>query len=310
METNKRFFAVGTFVLAGIIGLAAILAWLSTHRIGYLMYEVHFYEPVAGITNGTPVRYNGVDVGYVTNVDFDTSDPRRATALLELRPDLVVRKDFVAHVDNEGLAGESYIEIDGGSSREPLKREGGDRYPIIRSGVSPFNRIKTETPEVLHSFKQMADRATDLLNEQNQMKIAEILRNLSTASDRLNQVLLSTDQAARAISDTAKKIGTMGDKIGDAATQSKDQIKQSGAQINQAFSDADAAAKGIDKLSKDVDHVVNSSEAQLTDGLGQLDQLFAQARSMVQKIGRVADDVQRQPTELLFGDTRKGYAPK
>jgi hypothetical protein len=60
----------------------------------------------------------------------------------------------------------------------------------------------------------------------------------------------------------------------------------------------------------DVDHVVTSSEAQLTEGVGQLNQLAAQARSVVQKIGRLTDGVQRQPTELLFGDTRQGYAPK
>lgn len=311
MDTNRRFFAVGIFVLSGIVGFGSMIAWLSTHRIGYAVYEVQFSEPVSGIASGTPVRYNGIDVGSVTNIDFDRNDPRRVIALLELRPDLPIRTDSLALVDNQGLTGESYIEIDGGSGAAPLlKRESGSRYPVIPSGHSSFYRIKTEAPEVLHSFRKMADNASDLLNEQNQKKVAEILKNVSAASDRLDQVLLSTDQAAKAIADLAKKLGTMSDKIADTAMESKDQIRQSAAQINQAFADADAAAKRLDKLSMDVDHVVTSSEAQFTDGIGQLNQLFGQTRSLVQKIGRLTDDVQRQPTELLFGDRRQGYMPK
>jgi len=275
------------------------------------MYEVRFSGAVAGVSSGAPVRYNGIDVGYVTSLDFDRNDPKRVVALLELRPDLPIRTDFVAFVDNEGLAGESYVEIDGGNPDSPLlKRQEGNRYPVIPSGASPFQQIKKDTPEVLHSFRKMADRASDLLNEHNQKQIAEILRNISTASDRLNEVLLTTDQAVKTIAETAKRLGKMGDEIGVAATQSKDQIRESAVQINQAFASADAAAKRLDKLSMDVDHVVTSSEAQLTEGVGQLNQLAAQARSVVQKIGRLTDGVQRQPTELLFGDTRQGYAPK
>lgn len=49
----------------------------------------------------------------------------------------------------------------------------------------------------------------------------------------------------------------------------------------------------LDRLSMDIDHIVTSSEAQFTDGIGQLNQLFPQTRSLVQKIGRLTDDVQQ-----------------
>ena len=312
METNRKFFAVGIFVLVGVLGLAISIAWLSSHKMGYAtVYEVRFPGTVAGLASGTPVRYNGVDVGYVSNVDLDRNDPKRVVALLELRPDLPIRADSVALIDNEGLTGESYVEIDGGSREAPaLKREPGNSYPVIPSGLSPIQSIKRETPEVLRSFKKAADNASDLLNKKNQKEFATILKNLSTATDRLNELLASTDLTAKAIADTARRVGKMGDEIGVAATQSKDQIKQSAMQINQAFAAAGAAATRFDKLSMDVDRVVTSSEAQLTEGVGQLNQLFAQSRSLVQRIGRLTDDVQRQPTELLFGDTRQGYAPK
>jgi phospholipid/cholesterol/gamma-HCH transport system substrate-binding protein len=156
----------------------------------------------------------------------------------------------------------------------------------------------------------VADRTSDLLNDHNQREIAEILKNLATASERLNQLLASTDATTKVISETAKTFGKTGEDIGSAATESKLQIKQSAAQIDQAFAAATLAAKRFDQLSMDVDRMVTSSEGQLTAGVGQLNQLLAQARSMVQKVSRLADDVQRQPTELLFGDRREGYVPK
>ena len=311
METKKHAFAVGLFVLVGILGLTGSVVWLSQHKIGEATYEVRFTEPVAGLANGTLVRYNGIDVGHVVTVDLDNNNPKGVIALLAVRPDLSIRTDSVAFVDNAGLTGESYVEIDGGNpGKPPLARENGNPYPVIPSGLSPFQQIKRETPKVLSSFKKVAGRTSDLLNDHNQREIADILKNLATASERLNQLLASTDATTKVISETAKTFGKTGEDIGSAATESKLQIKQSAAQIDQAFAAATLAAKRFDQLSMDVDRMVTSSEGQLTAGVGQLNQLLAQARSMVQKVSRLADDVQRQPTELLFGDRREGYVPK
>src|SRR5438445_10781220 len=99
METNRKFFAVGMFVIAGLVGLAISVAWLSLHKIDYTTtYEVHFSGAVTGVASGTAVRYNGIDVGYVSNIELDRTDPQRVIALLELRPGLPIRTNSAALV--------------------------------------------------------------------------------------------------------------------------------------------------------------------------------------------------------------------
>ena len=46
------------------------------------------------------------------------------------------------------------------------------------------------------------------------------------------------------------------------------------------------------------------------ESTAQLAQLIAQTRSMVDNMSRLSQDLQREPTRLLFGDRREGYTPK
>jgi phospholipid/cholesterol/gamma-HCH transport system substrate-binding protein len=312
METTSHNVAVGLFVLAGLLTFVVVTVWLSGGgQIGYALYQANFAGPVAGLASGTPVRYNGIDVGHVSKVDFDPDDPKQVVALLQVQPKLSIRADSVAIVDSEGLTGGTFIEIEGGTREAPiLTPQSGQPYPVIASRPSSFQQIKTDAPRLLNGLNMAADRASDLLNEQNRKALAKTLANLTIASDRLNQTLASTDEAAKKIDDAAKKFGRMSDDIGNAVTESKAQIKESAAQINEAFASADLAAKRVDRLSANVDDVVTSSKTQIADGVGQLDQLLGQSRSMVESITRLSDDIQRQPTTLLFGDRRQGYKPK
>ena len=68
--------------------------------------------------------------------------------------------------------------------------------------------------------------------------------------------------------------------------------------------DADASAKKIGQLSTDSDEFIKG------EGLAQLAELLADARRLVVSVNRLSDELDRQPTKVLFGDRRKGYTPK
>jgi phospholipid/cholesterol/gamma-HCH transport system substrate-binding protein len=46
------------------------------------------------------------------------------------------------------------------------------------------------------------------------------------------------------------------------------------------------------------------------DGLAQLSDLIGEMRRLVGNLTQLSDQLNRQPTKLLFGDRRKGYEPK
>jgi phospholipid/cholesterol/gamma-HCH transport system substrate-binding protein len=57
------------------------------------------------------------------------------------------------------------------------------------------------------------------------------------------------------------------------------------------------------KVATDADAFING------DGLAQLSDLIADLRRLVGSLNKFSDELNRNPTSLLFGDRRKGYDP-
>ena len=57
--------------------------------------------------------------------------------------------------------------------------------------------------------------------------------------------------------------------------------------------------------------MADSADAFITgDGLAQVSNLVGEMRRLVGNLDQLSDQLNREPTKLLFGDRRKGYEPK
>jgi paraquat-inducible protein B len=69
---EASYLKIGSFVLAGIIIIIlAILALGSSKLLQPTVYiETYFDESIQGITEGSPVKYRGLQIGYVKDIAF------------------------------------------------------------------------------------------------------------------------------------------------------------------------------------------------------------------------------------------------
>jgi phospholipid/cholesterol/gamma-HCH transport system substrate-binding protein len=288
METKANFVAVGVFVVAGMTALVFVLLWLAgaQYREEYVYYRTSFNGPVTGLGKGTVVRYNGIDVGRIDSLAFDTEDPKRVIATLQVDNGLQLHEDSVASIESQGLTGGSYVEIEGGTRNSPnLKTLPGQQYPMIRSKPSTLQEIYQSGPELLARLNQVADNANALLDEQNRKTLSEILVNLRDVTATL-----------------ASRSGDIDELTGNLASAS--------AKLNQTLASADDAARKVGEAGTDADQMIRGSKTQLTESTAQLAQLLAETRTMVDGLSKLSQDLEREPTRLLFGDRREGYTPK
>jgi phospholipid/cholesterol/gamma-HCH transport system substrate-binding protein len=282
METKANYVAVGGFVLASMLGLVIVLLWLSGLQYSqeFAYYQANFVGPVTGLGKGTVVRYNGIDVGHVDKLQFDPDDPQVVIATLQMLPNLGIRTDSVISIESEGLTGGSYVEISGGSKNAPvLTPKEGQRYPVIRSKQSTLQQLATTAPQLVEKLNQAADKLNAVLDPANQMALAHILANL----DRTTGVL-------------AARSGDIDSAIADFSKATK--------ALPATIADADASVKKFGQLSTDSDSFVKG------EGLSQLADLIGNTNRLVVSLTKLSDQLNRQPTTLLFGDRRKGYTPK
>ena len=289
METKANYVAVGAFVLACVIGLVVTILWLAGVQYSqeYAYYQSYFKGAVTGLGKGTITRYNGIEVGRVTNLEFDPTDPQRVIVTMQVQPNLNIRDDSTASIESQGLTGGTYVEISGGTAGAPLLVAQGDqRYPVIRTSQSTFAQLEQTAPQVVAKLNVAASRLNDLLNDDNRRAIAHVLANLDE----------TTEVIARRSADIDATIAN--------ANKTMANLDQASQDIKPTLAHLDVTVQKYGKVADDADAFING------DGLAQLSDLIGEARRLVGSLDQFSDQLNRQPTKLLFGDRRKGYEPK
>lgn len=299
METKANYVAVGIFVLACLLGILIALLWLggSQYIEEFAYYRTYFSGGVTGLGKGTMVRYNGIQVGRVSKVEFDLNDPKRVIVTLQINPDVPIHADSVASVASEGLTGGNYVEIDGGTKSAPvLPRTMFGEYPVIRSKASTLQELEQSAPQILVKINGIADRLNDVLSARNRQSITQILSNLRDVSAMLARHSSDFDRTLKNFASASAGIDADASALHGDLADAHDLFAHTDVTIGKL----DRLSDKLDKLTGDIDTQVNGAH---------LDELVGQARELVRSLTHLSDELGHEPTRLIYGDRRKGYTP-
>ena len=288
METKANYVAVGAFVLICVVGLVVTILWLAGAQYSqeYSYYQTYFKGPVTGLGKGTVTRYNGIDVGRVTDLKFNPNDPQSVIVTMQVQPNLNIRQDSQASIESQGLTGGTYVEISGGTAKSPIltAKEGQD-YPIIRAKQSTLQQLEQSAPEVVAKLNVAVTRLNDVLSDKNRKSLSDVLTNL--------------DETTSAIAKRSSDIDAI---IKNASTATAD-LRDASADLKPTLDHVDVTVNKFSKVADDTDAFLKG------DALGQLSSMIGEMRRLVTSLTRFSDQLNREPTKLLFGDRRKGYDP-
>jgi phospholipid/cholesterol/gamma-HCH transport system substrate-binding protein len=284
METKANYVAVGSFVLICLGGMIVALLWLAGAQYAeeYAYYRTYFSGAVTGLGKGTAVRYNGIDVGLVSQLNFDPDDPKTVVVTLQVEPSLPIHNDSIASIASQGLTGGSYVEIDGGSKHAPLLRPSNGVIPVIRSRPSTLQQLEQSAPQLVAKLNRIADRLADVLNDKNRKALADTLQHLDDTTAALDRRSGDID---RLIANLANASTSLNGDLSD---------------LHGVLTDADHVTLKLGHLSDDVDAQLSGAE---------IAQFMSESRGLVQSLTSLSNELERQPTRLLFGDNRPGYTP-
>ena len=288
METRANYVAVGAFVLACVIGLVVTILWLAGAQYSqeWAYYQTYFKGPVTGLGKGTVTRYNGIDVGRVTDLKFNPDDPQSVIVTMQVQPNLNIREDSQASIESQGLTGGSYVEISGGTAKSPvLTAKEGQEYPVIRAKQSTLQQLEQSAPEVVAKLNIAVTRLNDVLSDKNRKSLTNVLSNL--------------DETTTAI---AKRSADIDATIKNANTATAN-LRDASANLKPTLDHVDVTVNKFSKVADDADAFLKG------DALSQLSSLINEMRRLVTSLTRFSDQLNREPTKLLFGDRRKGYDP-
>ena len=131
METKANYAIVGFFTVLVIAAAFGFVYWMANYgRAGQMApLLVRIPGSANGLSVGSPVRFNGIQVGTVRGLTIDKANPNFVVARTEVRTDAPVYRTTKAILEIQGLTGSAYIELSGGAieGREPSQEGDGDR---------------------------------------------------------------------------------------------------------------------------------------------------------------------------------------
>ena len=157
---RSRLAAVGAFVLGGILLFAAGLFLIGDRRMLFTdTIEVYAeFREVAALDNGAKVRVAGVDAGEVEEIRVPPGPSGRFRVRMRVRSDLhpLIRLDSVASIQNDGLVGNKFVQIETGTDASAQVQNGGtiqsrepfeltDLMEAMNDTIATVNTILAET---------------------------------------------------------------------------------------------------------------------------------------------------------------------
>lgn len=295
---------MGAFVLAlsGIV--IAVVLWLASGGALQKKYDLYLAledESVAGLNPNAPVKYNGVDVGKVRQIQLDPANPQRVNLLFAIERGTPIKTDTVAILKTQGLTGIAYVELSGGAIDAPLlTATAGYKYPVIRTKPSLAARIENVLTSVLEKLDSTSSNINAFLNEDNRSAVKSALADIAivahTFAARKDTLDAGMASAAKTFDNTARvsaQIGPVIDRIGRGA----DAIEKMGNEV--ALTSA-SAGKTVDSVGADLKRMG-------AETLPELERLMGELNVLATSLRRVSEQTERDPRGLLFG--RKPLPP-
>lgn len=209
MDTNVNYTVVGAFVIGLIASITFAIIWLSSglSSVPYKNYIMLSQESVSGLTVDAPVEYNGVNVGSVSNVTLDESNPHLVKVLIRIKASTPITQGTTAMLASRGVTGVAFIALkDTGTDLEPLAPTPGQEYPVIPNTPSIFVRLDTALTSLTKNFQAMAQSLHALLDKENLQSFKEILvhvnqvtETLSNNSQQWNTIMMNTARASQSL---------------------------------------------------------------------------------------------------------------
>ncbi len=217
METRANYLIIGVFVLGVLSLLLGFIYWMGNDASGPQgkNYFVIFDGSVQGLTEASPVMFNGIRFGAVRSIELMTEDTRKVRALITVRNDTPVRANSRARIAQQGLAGWVAMEITPGTpDTAMLTAKTNEKYPVIYadpgsggmlSGVSDAagqasallarlnNLVANNEDSLRHTIMNVEALSTALAERKDDA--AAFVKNLRELTERLDKIAVKVDAA-------------------------------------------------------------------------------------------------------------------
>ena len=244
---------VGLFVLVALFVIAAGIFYVTGQGFLGPKYRLRTYLPeVAGLSDGAPVRLDGVDIGNVESIKLVPRTPghppeKNRNIEIVMRLDKRFQNDILsdstASLVTEGLLGNRYVNVTRGFTGVPLK----ENQEVQGTEEKAIKEVVESSADLLLNLKALSQDVRDLISgvREGRGSLGKILTD-DQAYNHLNSILAKSDQM---VTNVQHGQGTIGKLV--ASDEIYGKVNTTLDNVNGIVTDARAGKGTIGKLLND-----------------------------------------------------------
>ena len=275
---------VGVFITAAVALFGAALFLIGNEHKAFRRHVVFYtnFQNVDGIPKGAKVRVDGMDAGEVESIQIPSSPSQKFRLKMNVEERLrgLIREDSLVTVETEGLVGDKFLLIQGGTDRA--------------SEAAPESTLQGKEP---FEIGKLLEQAQGIMNQAG-TTITGLQATMKDVSGRLDTTLDTATGTIRNVNglvlDVRKGKGTAGLLLEDPATAAD--VKQSIANVRQTTEKLNTTTTRVDNLVADVQN------RQL---VAKIDDTLVSAKSATQNLDQTSQQI-NTTLKSAFGEDQYG----
>ncbi len=305
MENKAHALAAGVFVLVVTALLIGLAMWLLRDEVNTVSYEIVSSEAVSGLQPQAAVRYKGVSVGKVTDIDFDPANRGDVLVRLAVSTDAPVTRSTFATLAFQGVTGLSFVQLDDqGGSAEPLP-PGPNGPPRIPLKPSPLGQLTDLAGELAERVGQITERVNQVLSDENQAAFSAALKEIGAAARSTQQLAQTTEQTIKQQFDPTRTSIPRLVEQANAAMKSIDgaaqQTRRTVASFDSVASDVKRAVDQVTGKGGVVEQLSESANTVTATTLPRIQNLTEDASRTIRRLDRIANSLSENPQAFIYG---------
>jgi phospholipid/cholesterol/gamma-HCH transport system substrate-binding protein len=237
------------------------------------------------------VKYNGVEIGKVKNVELDSNNPRNVIVSLNILSTVSINTDTYAILKAQGITGMSYIDL-------RLPKTSVSKTNLVVNNTPPYPQIASQ-PSLLYDLTEQAQSFTS-----NVQDISSQLRIL-LADDNLDHLSNTFNNLDKISTSIAKNTGKIDQGLSDLVAVLEN-IKQNSVKLNQTFENISDLTKSLAITSNNTNKLIlglqdNTMQNVNTVLLPNLNQTITNINQVTQELQQFLIILNQNPSVVVRG---------
>lgn len=255
---------VGAITIVGMAILAYMIIYLGGYSFHEKGYEINIvFDQVNGLKPGNVVRYAGMEVGKVVDIE---SNNGVITVHTKIRPYVKMFEESYVSIGSDGLMGERYITITPQVNAKTL--------------LSPGSTIKGQSQQGMEELVGNANSA-----------IKDFQKLINSLNEIFSDSKLKTSliESAVNIRKITENMNIMSATLAQMALDNKDDVKNMVSNLNSMSKSMMSAANTVDKMLNDLDNDGRTAK-ELREAISNLHSTSARVEKMAIVLEGVVTD--------------------